>query len=144
MIPSGPQNPRLQGVRRTTAAPAEAGAPRTVVAVEPLEYFAVAFHDENGRFQRAVVLRMAGKLYMPPGSVEWAKTIKAAAPWLEEAVNRMAGQRVEASLDPTTLPKEDETEVLPGGGEDQGENEQTGEDGPSPLEGGEDENQTTA
>lgn len=128
----GSRNPRLQGVRQTAGAPIspEGGPPRTVIAVVPVEYFAVAFNDENGRLQRMVVLRVGDKVHVPPGAVEWARTLKAGAAWLEEGINRMAGQRVEVpELDPNALPP-DGVDVL--GGEGEGQDKLEGDDAGPP------------
>lgn len=90
-----------------------------------MEYFAVAFRDENGRLQKAVMLRVDGKWYMPPGSIEWTAGLKMAAPFIQEEAERLAGKRIEAPFDPNSLPPKDEVDVLDqdqgqGQGEDQG------------------------
>jgi hypothetical protein len=109
---NNPSNPRLQGVRSTRPAQRDAGAPRTVVAVERAEYFAVAFNDEQGRLQRTVVLRVAGKVYMAPGAIEWAASLKPAAGWLEAEVNRQGGVSASDELVAAALPTSDTLDVL--------------------------------
>lgn len=120
----GPSNPRLAGVRKNTQTPSstEGGAPRTVLAVEPVEQFAVAFNDEQGRLQRMIVLRVGDRVYVPPGSIEWSASLRPAATWLQDSINRDAGIRMgPQNLNPDELPTDDGVNVL---GEEANEEEQ--------------------
>lgn len=129
----GPPNVRMQGVRKNAVPQVQnEGAPRTTLAVTPAEFFAVGFNDEQGRFQRMVVVRVDGVVYVPPGSIEWAAGLKKAADWLTNDINRMAGQRIETpELDPTTLPA-DAVDVL-GNQQEKGEEEVGGNASSTPA-----------
>jgi hypothetical protein len=60
-----------------------------------------------------IVLRVGEKVYVPPGSIEWAASLRPAAEWLEKDLNRIAGARVPTpELSPSDLPAHDGVDVL--------------------------------
>lgn len=99
---------RMQGVQRNTTD--VSGAPKTIVAIEAMEQMVVHYFDENGRPVTNVLVRVGGKFYFPPNGVEWAKSLKPAADWVQNAAKRLVGDPPKNNH----LPSEDDVDIMGG------------------------------
>ena len=109
----GSSNPRLQGVRgNQKMGLGTLGPPKTVIGVAPLTFHMVGFHDETGAFTQAVVVRVGDQLYFPQNSVEWANSMRKAAPWLKEQFDRKSPAGTAELVTNEALPATDPVDVV--------------------------------
>lgn len=99
---------RMQGVQSNTTE--SSGAPKSVVSIEPMEQMVIHYYDETGRPVTNILIRVGGKCYFPPNGVEWAKSLKPAAEWVQNAAKRIIGNPPKNNH----LPAEDEVDVMGG------------------------------
>jgi len=99
---------RMQGVQSNSVEPS--GAPKTIAAIEPMEQMAIHYYDENGRPVSNVLIRVGGKFYFPPNGIEWVKSLKPAAEWVQKAAKRLVGDPPKNNQ----LPAQDEVDVMGG------------------------------